>query len=88
MSECNLDRWDAVRVIALLRSEDIGLDELQNIDVDSSSVISYGKTEYYVDTYSNLKQIAIDYLTDERELWVNAVDNEWVFDEQICIVQR
>ena len=73
MSGCNCDRWDAIRVIALLRSEHIDLDELWNIDVDSSSVISCGKTEYYVDTYSNLKQIAIDYLTDDRDLWIEAV---------------
>lgn len=88
MSECNCDRWDAIRVIALLRSEDIDLDELWNIDIDSTSVISYGSTEYYVDTYSNLRQIAIDYLTDERDLWVEAVKSgstddglkDWVED--------
>jgi hypothetical protein len=75
MSKCDCDRWDAIRVIALLRSENIDLDELWNIDIDGTSVISYGSTEYYVDTYSNLRQIAIDYLTDERDLWVEAVES-------------
>lgn len=91
MSECNCDRWDAIRVIALLRSENIDLDELWNIDVDRG-VISYGNTEYYVDTYSNLRQIAIDYLTDERDLWVEAVKSgstddslkDWVEDVVYC----
>lgn len=91
MSECNCDRWDAIRVIALLRSENIDLDELWNIDVDRG-VISYGNTEYYVDTYSNLRQIAIDYLTDDRDLWVEAVKSgrtddslkDWVEDVVYC----
>lgn len=91
MSECNCDRWDAIRVIALLRSENIDIDELWNIDVDRG-VISYGNTEYYVDTYSNLRQIAIDYLTDKRDLWVEAVKSgstddslkDWVEDVVDC----
>ena len=87
-SECNCDETDAKRIIALLRSERIDLDELWNIDVSGGSVISYGSIEYYVDSYSILRQIAIDYLMDERDAWVEAVKSnstddglkDWVED--------
>jgi len=86
-SECNCNKWDAIRVIALLRSENIDLDELWNINI-CRSVISYGSIEYYVDSYSILRQIAIDYLMDDRDVWVEAVKSnstndglkDWVED--------
>lgn len=62
---------EANMVVAFMRSENIDLEEIDEISIDENK-LTYYSTDYYVGTEDELTDIAHDYL--DRDLWVEAVN--------------
>ena len=48
--------------------------KLEEIEEDGANRYIYGGINYYVGTYEELEQIAIDYLTQDDDLWKSCVE--------------
>lgn len=68
-----IDPFDVMRVIALMRSIDMPLGDIDEISVETGSLILAYGTEYFVDDEDTLEEMAREQLEDDRELWVDCV---------------